>query len=192
MKTIKLILTATITIFVAGLISMQIQSKKPKPSDMNTAKDGTEFRVPPVPVRQVRELVPAKIEGFDVQYLVKAPETKEPKFVLLTFIGQGFILSSHAPRMIIGNELILDNTHINMKGTELYIIIPVELLETKIKHMKFKEVIIENPAGPSDKKFGGIRISMTPGDLLRIDPEAKMVQLVFKDNFYSRRIFEEK
>ena len=159
---------------------------------MNTAKDGIEYRVPPVPVRQVRKLVPAKIESFEVQYLVKDPETKEPKFILLTFIGQGFILSSHAPRMIINNELILENTQINKEGTELYVIIPVELLETKIKHMKFKEIIIENPAGPSDKKFGGIKVSMTPKNLLRIDPKAKRVKLVFKDNFYTRIIFEEK
>jgi hypothetical protein len=192
MKTLMRYLLFAVIVCFGVIILSQESQKKPRPSDIAARKGGPKFRAPGPKSRKLRKQLPIKVKIVQVQRLAEGTHAGNPGDILLTLKGQGFSLTSLAPRIILNENMILEHTEINKDGTELYVIIPAEFLESKKHKLDFEEVIVENPGGKKKIKYARTHFRLKPKDLLEIDPKTRKARLLYKKYFFEKEDVEEK
>ncbi|HSK17692.1 MAG TPA: hypothetical protein VK912_01025 [Longimicrobiales bacterium] len=158
-------------------------------SDRNPAgtgdRAGTEFQVPPGEQQQPARQQPLRVDSLQVQRIAGASDLGAAGDLLITFHGQGFALTSLAPRLIISGDLALESTEINRDGTELYVVLPRNLM-SRIEAMRFDSVTVANPGARQDTEFARASVRATSARLLRPDPTAPAVRVLYRDGAFSR------
>jgi hypothetical protein len=148
-------------------------------------REGKVFRMPrdtaPPPVKQQ----PLRVDSLHVQRVAGKSDLGATGDLLITFRGQGFMLTDKAPRVLLSADLALESTEINRDGTELYVLVPRKDL-TRIAAMRFDSVVVANPGARQDTPFARTSVRATAERLLRPDPGAPAVRLVYRDGAFSR------
>jgi hypothetical protein len=148
-------------------------------------REGTEFRMPPGEPQQVARQQPLRVDSFQVQRIAGGSDLGAAGDLLVTFHGQGFVLTSLAPRLIVGEDLALESTEVNREGTELYVVLPRNVM-SRIEAMRFDSVVVANPGARQDTEFARASVRATSARLLRPDPAAPAVRVVYRDGAFSR------
>lgn len=148
-------------------------------------REGTEFRMPVDTPPQVIRQQPLRVDSFQVQRVAEGSDLGAPGDLLITFWGQGFALTSKAPRLLLTGGFALESTEINRDGTELYVLVPGDQV-TRIQGMRFDSVVVDNPGAREDTEFARASVRATAARLLRPDPDAPAVRLVYRDGAFSR------
>ena len=148
-------------------------------------REGTAFRMPADTTRQVARPQPLRVDSFQVQRIAGRSDLGAEGDLLITFTGQGFQLTSTAPRVLIGAGVTLESTEVNRNGTELYVLVPRNMV-TRIQSVRFDSVVVANPGGREDTEFARASIRVTAARLLRPDPNAPAVRVVYRDGAFSR------
>jgi hypothetical protein len=148
-------------------------------------REGTAFRMPADTTRQVASPQPLRVDSFQVQRIAGRSDLGAEGDLLITFTGQGFQLTSTAPRVLIGAGVTLESTEVNRNGTELYVLVPRNMV-TRIQAVRFDSVVVANPGGREDTEFARASIRVTAARLLRPDPNAPAVRVVYRDGAFSR------
>ena len=95
------------------------------------------------------------------------------------------MLTDKAPRVLLTGDLALESTEINRDGTELYVLVPRKDL-TRIAAIRFDSVVVANPGARQGTEFARASVRATAERLLRPDPGAPAVRLVYRDGAFSR------
>jgi hypothetical protein len=148
-------------------------------------REGTAFRMPADTTRQAARAQPLRVDSFQVQRIAGRSDLGAEGDLLITFTGQGFLLTSTAPRVLIGTGLTLESTEVNRSGTELYVLVPASLA-TRLAGLRFDSVVVANPGGREDTEFARASVRATAARLLRPDPGAPTVRVVYRDGAFSR------
>ncbi len=146
----------------------------------------SEFKMPRLEVQKIREQVPIGVESYDLEIIAEGSAVGQAGDLLLTFKGQGFVLTSLSPRVILDEDLTLEQTEINRDGTELYVLLSREEVDTLYRR-RFDKAVVENPGGVEDTPYARASIAMTPQDLMSREREADKVVLVYRDSFFERQ-----
>jgi hypothetical protein len=148
-------------------------------------REGRQFRMPAdTPPPGVTQQ-PLRVDSFHVQRVAGGSDLGAPGDLLITFRGQGFALTSKAPRLLLTGGFALESTEINRDGTELYVLVPRNQV-TRIEGMRFDSVVVANPGARRDTEFARASVRATAARLLRPDPDAAAVRLVYRDGAFSR------
>jgi hypothetical protein len=148
-------------------------------------REGKAFRMPrdtaPPPAKQQA----LRVDSIHVQRVAGKSDLGATGDLLITFRGQGFMLTDKAPRVLLTADLALESTEINRDGTELYVLVPRKDL-TRIAAMRFDSVVVANPGARQGTEFARASVRATAERLLRPDPGAPAVRLVYRDGAFSR------
>ena len=82
-------------------------------------------------------------------------------------------------------DFALEATEINREGTELYALVPRNQM-SKIATLRFDSVTVANPGGRQDGENAPRSVRATAARLLRPDPDAPAVRLVYRDGWFTR------
>jgi hypothetical protein len=134
------------------------------------------------PVRQQPSL---RVGAFQAERVAGGSGLGAAGDLLITFRGQGFVLTAKAPRVLVAEGVTLEASEINRDGTELYVLVPRAQI-AKIAALRFDSVVVANPGARQDKEFGRVAVRATAAQLLRLDPAAPAVRLVYRDGAFSR------
>jgi hypothetical protein len=183
MKISKNIIFFLILAFVAIITISQITVKEVSPADMNTQEGVTFITAPPenLPVREVQEL---RVEGYELEVISENSDIGKKGELLLTLKGTGFILSSLSPTVVFHNEITIQDTEVNAEGTELYVILKLEIVTKLVKGIDLKEgrvKIGENKEGsPDSAKF------TITNEAFKNIKDMKFVSLKYRNGFFVR------
>jgi hypothetical protein len=148
-------------------------------------REGREFRMPPDTPPPLARQQPLRVDSFQVQRVAGNSALGAPGDLLITFLGQGFVLTAKAPRLLLSPELALESTEINRDGTELYVLVPRTLV-ARIEGMRFDSVVVANPGAREDTEFARRPVRATAARLMRPERDAPAVRLVYRDGGFSR------
>ena len=178
---IGLVVAATI-VATAGLTQVARDRGPGSPGD----RAGKPFRTATDTTRPPSQR-PLRVDTFHVQRVGPGSGLGAPGDLLITFRGEGFLLTSRAPRLQLTGDFALEATEINRDGTELFVLVPRNQM-TRIAAMRFDSVTVANPGARRDPAAGLAPVSVraTAARLLRLDPDAPVVRLVYRDGAFSR------
>jgi hypothetical protein len=148
-------------------------------------RDGTAFRMPPDTAPPAVKQQPLRVDSFHVQRVAGKSDLGATGDLLITFRGQGFMLTDKAPRLLLSEGSALESTEINRDGTELYVLVPQKEL-TRIAGLRFDSVVVANPGARQGTEFARASVRATAERLLRPDPGAPAVRLVYRDGAFRR------
>lgn len=172
---------------IAATVAIAQVRNERSPAQPGERQDGTAFRTPSLPAQQVRRPEPLRVDSFVVHRIGQGSALGAAGDLLITFAGRGFMLTARAPRVLVGDDLVLDATEINAGGTELYVLVPASLT-TRIQSMRFDSVIVANPGGLQDTEHARAAVAATPDRLLRPERDAPTVRLVYDDGSFRREL----
>jgi hypothetical protein len=169
----------------AFLATAQEPNKKagPGPADAGVTKDGAAFKLPQEKKIEVPPPRPLSVEKLDVRELAAGTSLGKAGDILVTLYGTGFLLTAKAPRLILG-ELTLENTEINRDGTELYVVLPRQELDS-VARMEFEKVVVQNP-GTWKEGAGSVEVRARPADLVRAEEGAEPVRVTYREGAFVR------
>jgi hypothetical protein len=150
-------------------------------------RQGTAFREPPAAVQQAARQQPLRVDSFQVQRIAAGSALGAEGDLLITFSGQGFMLTSTAPRVLVGAGVTLESTEVNRGGTELYVAVP-RSLAARIEGLRFDSVVVANPGEGEDTEFARASVRATAARLLRPAAAAPAVRVVYRDGAFSREV----
>lgn len=146
--------------------------------------DGRQFKADtaarPVPRQQ-----PLRVDTFEVQRVAGGSALGAAGDLLITFRGQGFMLTARAPRVQLTPDFALEATEMNREGTELFALVPRSQM-AKIATLRFDSVTVANPGAKQEGEHAPRSVRATAARLLRPDPDAPAVRLVYRDGWFSR------
>jgi len=174
---------------VGGYLAAQEAEKErqvPRPSDVGRTEKNVEFRVPDIQPITLREVRPLKVERFEVHELAEGSHAGETGDPLLTFHGQGFLATSKSPQVVLaGGKVVLVDTLMNLEGTQLFVVISREM-RSKIEVLDLEEVIVVNPGGRQDTKYGHVSVAARVEDLLHPEKGAPKARLLYEKGEFVR------
>jgi hypothetical protein len=176
---IGLVVAATI-VATAGLTQVARDRGPGSPGD----RAGKPFRTATDTTRPPSQR-PLRVDTFHVQRVGPGSGLGAAGDLLITFRGEGFMLTSRAPRVQLTGDFALEGTEVNRDGTELFVLVPRTQL-SRIQGMRFDSVVVANPGSRRETPFAGIAVRATAARLLRPDPDAPVVRLVYRDGAFSR------
>jgi hypothetical protein len=147
-------------------------------------RGGREFRTQPAgppPASQP----PVRVDSFVVQRVAQGSALGAPGDLLITFHGQGFTLTSRAPRLLVTPAVTLETTEVNRDGTELYVLVPRAQLQ-RLSGARFDSVVVANPGARQEGEFARASIRATAARLFAPTPGAAAVRLVYREGTFSR------
>lgn len=177
------LLATVLVLSTLGILQVRRDRSPASPGD----PDGREVRMPPTPVQQLATQRRLQVDSFQVQRIASGSDLGAAGELLITFIGQGFLLTARAPRVHIVEGLVLDVTEVNRDGTELYVVLPRAVM-SRVEAARFDSVVVANPGGREDTEFARAPVRATAAQLLRPDPRAPAVRVVYRDGAFSREM----
>ena len=172
---------AVAIVATVGIAQVRQERSPAGPGD----REGTAFRASADTTRLAARQQPLRVDSFQVQRISGRSDLGAEGDLLITFSGQGFLLTSTAPRVVIGAGLTLESTEVNRNGTELYVLVPRNMV-ARIQGVRFDSVVVANPGGREDTEFARASVRATAARLLRPDPGAPAVRVVYRDGAFSR------
>jgi len=148
-------------------------------------RDGTAFRMPPDTAPPPVQQQPLRVDSFHVERVAGKSALGATGDLLITFRGRGFMLTDKAPRLLLSEGSALESTEINRDGTELYVLVPQKELP-RIAALRLDSVVVANPGARQGTEFARASVRATAERLLRPDPGAPAVRLVYRDGAFRR------
>jgi hypothetical protein len=122
-------------------------SKNPSPADAGTmngvplrgAKPDSSLVVPKLPGT-------LRVDRMDLWRLKAGTVAGKTGDWAMVLHGEGFFEAEYAPVVHLGEKITLGGTSVNADGSELYVVMPSEVME-EAKKAKFRELAVQNPSG---------------------------------------------
>jgi hypothetical protein len=179
--TFGFVLVGGIALLALGQVEAGRDRNPASPGDRN----GREFRMTPETTPPPAQQRPLRIDSIQVQRSVEGSALGSAGDLLITFNGQGFMLTSLSPRVVLTPELVLEMTEVNGDGTELYVVLPRDLV-SRVEAARFDSVVVINPGGLEDSPYVRASARATAARLLRPDPGVPAVRVVYREGVFSR------
>lgn len=147
-------------------------------TDGNPAPSGTGvYNNREVKIKPVKDTLPIKkaelaIRNMEVQQLSEATKIGQPGSWLITFTGEGFILTNQEPKLVMGKEET-GTSYINEQGTEIYFIVPEKNRNILLKELQAGTLKLVNP----DKKEA--RVPNKPEEIMARMKDMEKVTLEY-------------
>ena len=147
--------------------------------------DGKPFRMPAEKAAPAARQLPLRVDSFVVQRVAQGSAWGAAGDLLITFRGQGFMLTSRAPRVLLTDKDVLEATEINRDGTELYVLVPRAQI-ARVQGLRFDSVVVANPGAIQTGEFARASARASPAQLTSPARDAATVRLVYRDGAFSR------
>ncbi len=158
----------------------QTQKETPSPADLNAERD-VKFVAPPAQIKEFQE-DQLKVERYEIQRIGEASDLGKPGDILLTVMGTGFYVTARSPQLLFGKEMMVNNAEANKSGTELYVILPQEMVK-QLAENSFEVATVIGGGVPETEAASQLKI--TP-EAFRNLQDLKEARLIYRDSFFLR------
>jgi hypothetical protein len=181
-------LLALAAVAAGALLMAQAQQRQLGPANPGPPDKGERFREPRAPLVSPRAAAPLRVQRLEAHELAEGTHSGAPGDLLLTLHGQGFLETAKAPRLEIGEKVLLDDTMANPEGTELYVVLPRQRIR-ELQALRFREIAVRNPGAREKTEHARATMRATPADL-RPPAGAPRARLVFRRGFFVRELVQ--
>lgn len=171
---------------IAASLGIVQVARGPDPAETGVGEAGERFETPSVQEPEIRQTGPLRVDSFDVRQVAEGSVFGSPEDLLVTFHGQGFLITALAPRVLIGEDLVLDLTEVNQDGSQLYLLLTPELTE-RIEAAPSDTLVVANPGGLQDPERTRATVPASAAELLRPRTDAR-VRLHYESGAFTREL----
>lgn len=177
----KLIFLLSLALIVVLTTSQVVKEKQFSPAQFNTEKVKKVYTSMETGQR-ISKTTSLDVVGFEIQALSEKSDIGNSGDLLLTIKGAGFYLTSVSPKVVFTKDIILNNTEVNEKGTELYVVISKKMLK-KLQSSRYKKATVIAGSMKGSEDAGTFLIK--PESFVNFDSK-KITILKYRNGFFVR------